>query len=253
VTALAVALTFVVLLLGVLVAGLLRSHADILRALHSLGAGIGDPLDADDGTPTGPPRVSVSIGPPLPKERLSSSAPDVTGTTLTGDAVAVSVTAAPHTLLAFLSSGCSTCAPFWHALRSPDRLPGLNGVRVVAVPKGAEHEELGRLRDLASPAVEVVLSTEAWLEYEVPGSPFFALVDGSTGRRVGEGLANTMEQVVDLVSRAIHDDRSMAPPQVAIAGPAREADNDRLLRDAGILPGDPSLYPRAGANGAPRR
>ena len=32
-----------VLVLGILVAGLLRSHADILRSLHELGVGVGDP------------------------------------------------------------------------------------------------------------------------------------------------------------------------------------------------------------------
>ena len=41
--ALSVILGVVVLLLAVLVAGLLRSHADILKALHDLGAGVGDP------------------------------------------------------------------------------------------------------------------------------------------------------------------------------------------------------------------
>ena len=41
--ALVVVVTFVVLLLSVLVAGLLRSHADILRSLHELGVGVGDP------------------------------------------------------------------------------------------------------------------------------------------------------------------------------------------------------------------
>ncbi len=41
--ALVVVSTFLVLLLGVLVAGLLRSHADILRSLHELGVGVGDP------------------------------------------------------------------------------------------------------------------------------------------------------------------------------------------------------------------
>ena len=43
VVALAVVLSVVVLLLAVLVAGLLRSHADILKALHDLGVGVGDP------------------------------------------------------------------------------------------------------------------------------------------------------------------------------------------------------------------
>ena len=41
--ALAIVLSVVVLLLAVLVAGLLRSHADILKALHDLGVGVGEP------------------------------------------------------------------------------------------------------------------------------------------------------------------------------------------------------------------
>ena len=31
------------------------------------------------------------------------------------------------------------------------------------------------------------MSTEAWLDYQVPGSPFFVLVDGRTGHMVGQG------------------------------------------------------------------
>ena len=42
--ALAIVVSAIVLLLAVLVAGLLRSHADILKALHDLGAGVGDPV-----------------------------------------------------------------------------------------------------------------------------------------------------------------------------------------------------------------
>ena len=45
--ALAVVLSVMVLLLAVLVAGLLRSHADILKALHELGVGVGEPSGAD--------------------------------------------------------------------------------------------------------------------------------------------------------------------------------------------------------------
>ena len=91
--ALAVVLSVVVLLLAVLVAGLLRSHADILKALHELGVGVGEPSgdDAHDhggqpgphhrtatttstGHPNGPIRhrawrgtsVPLTMGPPLP-------------------------------------------------------------------------------------------------------------------------------------------------------------------------------------------
>ena len=49
--ALVVVSMFVVLLLGILVAGLLRSHADILRSLHELGVGVGDPARRDGTRP----------------------------------------------------------------------------------------------------------------------------------------------------------------------------------------------------------
>src|SRR5580658_6453260 len=109
--ALIVVLTVVVVLLAVLVAGLLRSHADILRALHSLGAGVGDPALAGETAPgSGSVPAPVTMGPPLPRERSSASAPTVVGMTPAGDALALSVaTAGRLTLLAFLSSGCSTC------------------------------------------------------------------------------------------------------------------------------------------------
>ncbi len=48
--ALVIVSTFVVLLLGILVAGLLRSHADILRSLHELGVGVGDPTESAAAT-----------------------------------------------------------------------------------------------------------------------------------------------------------------------------------------------------------
>ncbi|MGH9063549.1 MAG: hypothetical protein ACRD0L_06195, partial [Acidimicrobiales bacterium] len=47
-------------LLGVLVAGLLRSHAEILRALHRLGAGLGEELGlAGERPPPGEVRLPV--------------------------------------------------------------------------------------------------------------------------------------------------------------------------------------------------
>ena len=46
------------------------------------------------------------------------------------------------------------------------------------------------------------MSTSAWADYEVPGAPFFVLVDGRRSRRIGEGIANTFPQVLDLVRRA---------------------------------------------------
>jgi hypothetical protein len=270
VVALAIVLSAVVLLLAVLVAGLLRSHADILKALHDLGVGVGEPGVAHgDRTghgrpaptvPDGGGRVGVplTIGPTLPSERSSSSAPTVVGVTPRGDALAVAVTGGDHlTLLAFLSSGCATCAGFWQAFRTPDQLGLPSRTRLVAVTKGPELEIPGEVGAQAGEGLPVVMSTQAWSDYEVPGSPFFVLVDGGSGRRIGEGVANHFSQVVELVRRAESDARAFSGGRrqsdpgdpgdpgghEALGGPERELGNDRELIKAGILPGDPSLYP----------
>ena len=129
--ALAIVLSIVVLLLSVLVAGLLRSHADILKALHDLGAGVGEPTGSDPhdqssaraAGPQGPISVPLTMGPPLPGERSSISAPTIAGVTPSGDALAVAPSGSDQlTLLAFLSSGCASCAGFWKDFHRPDEL-----------------------------------------------------------------------------------------------------------------------------------
>ncbi len=121
------------------------------------------------------------------------------------------------------------------------------GTRLVAVTKGPDRELPAEVRAIAPPGLSVVMSSDAWSDYEVPGSPFFVLIDGRAGRRIGEGVANQASQVAELVRRAAADagggtvgagDRT-----VGLDGPRRESANDRELTDAGILPGDPSLYP----------
>ena len=237
-TALLVTVTFAVVLLTVLVAGLLRSHADILRALHSLGAGIGDPT-ADDADAAAAP-VPLAMGRRLPPQR-GAGAPDISGESLRGDAVVISAAAAPRTLLAFLSSGCTTCRTFWTSFAGGQLAPG---VRAVVVTKGPELEEVGLLRSLAPAGVDVVLSTQAWIDYEVPAAPFFVLLDPERGR-IGEGLASSTAQLLDLLRRA-DVDRRLATNR---NGPEREEDIDRALLDAGIRPGDASLYPSSTNDG----
>jgi hypothetical protein len=235
--ALVVVSTFVVLLLGILVAGLLRSHADILRSLHDLGVGVGDPAAVAPNT-AGPVTLTS------PVEHTSSdasAAPDIAGLTPTGDARSVALTNSDRrTLLAFLSSGCATCAGFWRDLQTPERLE-LKGARVVIVTKGPEMEVSSEVRALSTGSVSVVMSTEAWNDYQVPASPFFVLVDGETGRRIGHGVAANAAQLADLVKRATQD----TPQDTHLNGPAREAANDAVLMAAGINPGHHSLYPRS--------
>jgi hypothetical protein len=235
--------------LALLVAGLLRSHAEILRTLHDLGVGR-DPL--------APPGTTSPVGAPTLAPSAAGSATigaDVAGVTPTGDAVVVGVTGAAHpTLLAFLSSGCITCRHFWDAFAAPQALPG--GARLVIVTMGAQAESESAVAGLAPPDVSVVMSSEAWDEYDVPGSPYFVFVEGTTGRVVGQGTAPDWDQVVRLMteagddaalraSRVAQDTRTQRAERRKLDDRAREARTDEFLMAAGIHPGDPSLYPPA--------
>ena len=195
-TALVVALTVAVLLLAVLVAGLLRSHAEILKALHDLGAG----LELDRADP-GPVPVTID-GVRTPRAEGAPAPEAISGTTLDGEAAVVALSGGTDTLLAFLSSGCTTCQAFWEAFATEVEVPG--GARLVVVTKDLDEESPGALRSRAPGTVPLLTSSRAWEDFEVPGSPYFVYVD-ATGRVVGEGSAATWPAVATLMGQA-HDD-----------------------------------------------
>jgi len=112
-------------------------------------------------------------------------------------------------------------------------------VRLVVVAKDAREESVTALQDVASPGLAVVLSSDAWRAYDVPGSPYFVLVDGTASRVEGEGTGATWPQVRNLIVQA-GGDRAGAR---ANSGDARERRIDRELLAHGIGPGDPLLYP----------
>jgi hypothetical protein len=225
VTALVLGLALAVLVLGVLVAGLLRSHAEILKALHELGAGL--ELDRDAPGP-----VPVTIEGVVPPRPAGSAAPEaVTGRTLGGEQVAMSLRGGRATLLAFLSSGCTTCKEFWTAFGT--HLPAVPAeARLVVVVRDLDEESPSALTTLATGDVPVVASTATWDALDVPGSPYFVLVDAD-GRVVGEGSGASWPQVADLLGQAHADAGSTAQ---------RRARDEAALRAAGIEPGHPSLY-----------
>jgi hypothetical protein len=215
-----------IILLAVLVVGLLRSNADVLRALHELGAG-------EPGAQAGRSRHQH----PAP-ERIGT-APDVSGSTLSGSAVHVGVSGTGHpTLLAFLSTGCSACLGLWEGLATGVGRIGRDDTRLVVVTKGPEAESDSRLRELAPEDIAVVQSTEAWTDYEVPVSPYFVLVDGPSGSVIGEGSAGSWSQVTSLMTQALADAGTDRSDRIENG----ELRADAELRKAGILPGDPSLY-----------
>lgn len=219
-------------LFGLLVIGLLKSHAEILRQLHELGAGRGE-------EPQRPVGIDLEVG-----GATGGAAHDLVGQTPSGEAAAVAVVGTTHdTLLAFLSSGCLTCAGFWKALGARGDLGLPASMRVVAITKGPGDESQSAVRPLAPGGRAVLMSTQAWVDYEVPGSPYFVHVSGSSGRVVGEGTASTWEQVVNLVSRANDDRLETRSGTRSQVDEARGARIDQELARAGILPGDPRLYP----------
>ncbi len=232
-TAAVVALAAAVVLLTVLVVGLLRSHAEILRALHELGAGL--ELDRKDGP------VPVTLDSIASPRRLPAvDTPHIlSGETLDGDVVALPLVGRGDTLVAFLSSGCTTCQGFWSAFAGEVEVPG--HARLVVVTRGADEESPSELRQRAPAGVPLVLSSEAWDRFEVPGSPYFAYVD-ATGRVVGEGSGASWPQVVQLMTQARADDAERAAARTRGSGAIRQGRDDGLLAAAGIRPGDPSLH-----------
>jgi len=230
-------------LLGLLVAGLLRSHAEILRLLHNLGRDLDLP-----GAPVG-----VSPGSPLlggvPVVDLTASRPVgmVTGASPDGGAVAIALDRpGERTLLLFLSSGCGTCAPWWDGLRSGVAARALPGVRVVVVARDAAEESPALLSGLAPPDAVVVMSSPTWETFAVPGSPYAVLVDGTTALVIGQGVARSWEQLASLLGQHEADASHHADVASGTGRAARERRADARLLAAGIRPGHPSLYPPAG-------
>ena len=243
-TVLVVALTVAVALLGLLVVGLLRSHAEILRQLHALGSGRED-VDAPAAAAADKAPFEVREGVVVPGDATGTPAHDLVGVS-EDETSLVSVVGVPHdTLIAFLSTGCSTCEGFWEVFAAPGGTGLPDGTRLVVVTKGPDLESESVVRSLAPATVPLVMSTKAWEDYAVPGSPYFVLVSGRTGRVVGEGSASAWHQVVRLVGEA-GTDLDLAARRAAGEdrgdGAHREERANRELLSAGIGPGHPSLF-----------
>lgn len=260
-------LIVLVVLLTVLVIGLLRSHAVIMRALHDAGIDL-DPEtrgghaqhegnhhhDAADRipaqlrptidlvTPTAPDIRTID-GVPGPVGISGERAADLTGVTPTGSTRTISVHRNGATLLAFLTTGCTTCATFWQTFSAGVRLPA--DTRLVIVTKGGNAESPADVAALAPPDVVTLASSEAWDDYRIPVAPYFVLVDGGRGVVAGEGAANSWDLVSELLDRALAD-AGYADGQVnrrdLLRGRHRAHRVDQDLLDAGITPGDSRLY-----------
>lgn len=214
----------VIVLLLILVAGLLRSHAEILRQLHQLST-------HGDGLETTRPRT-----PPATKLEMVPTA-QISGTDPGGALRTVSLQhGRGNTLLAFLSSGCLSCQAFWEALKGDFDTPTPD-TRVVVVTKGPASESVSRIGELAPQQVPLIMSDEVWDQFRVPATPYFLMVDGQ-GRILGEGSAASWRRLLRLFRRAVADAQHPAHLDTR----SREEYTDSRLSGAGVESEDPTLY-----------
>lgn len=124
---------------------------------------------------------------------------DVRGVTVDGEPIEYPLeTLDQPTLVAFLSTTCGICLGLWEKLRDE----GL-GLPTVVVTKDPAVEKVDVARDLVGEAsLPVVMSSEAWADYEVPGSPYFLVVGGDPGTIIAEGEASTWDAVLSLARQA---------------------------------------------------
>jgi hypothetical protein len=225
------------LVLGMFVVALLHSYAGLAAKVDELS----------DRAPRRAHAGGRGRAAPEPTVRRDGPrAQQITGVTPSGDGVVLPLVGVERdTLVAFLSSTCTSCQHLWGELHdaSGDVLP--EHLRLLVVPKGPEHESPSAVLTLAPPGCDVVMSSEAWSDFKVPGSPYFVLVDGESGSVRGEGTATSWRRVIDLADVATGDARLAVgrDRRKPVGDLQREEEVDRALLDAGILPGDPSLYP----------
>ncbi len=223
-TAIVVIEAIVILLLLILMAGLLKSHAEILRQLDRLGVG----EDALDG--------NVS---PAWKDTGMEKAPatQLSGVDPHGSARVVTLGhGRGSTLIAFLSSSCASCQIFWEKLSGEYELPTPD-TRVVIVTKGAGSESPSRISELAPEGIPLVMSDDTWDLFRVPLTPYFLLVDGDA-RVLGEGSAATWDHLLSLFRRSVAD----AEHPTRLDTEARRHFSDTRLTESGVEPDDPALY-----------
>ena len=88
---------------------------------------------------------------------------------------------------------------FWKKL-ADGGVEDLDPTRVIIVAHGAERTE--HIAEVAPDGIPVVVSTLAWERYEAPGSPWFIVVDGTSGLITGEGGATSWDELLGMVAVA---------------------------------------------------
>ncbi len=177
-TILVVAGAVVIGLLAMLVIGLTRKNAEVLRRLEAAER-------TAEVSPTG------------------AEARDIAGMGLNGKVVGVRVhEPGRSTLLAFMSTTCSNCGRFWKAFSDTEAIATLGDTRLIIVTYGTEHEVPTEIAEVAAPEIPLVMSSIAWNTYGIPGSPYFVMISGATGLITAKDSAGDWDDLLALVGSA---------------------------------------------------
>jgi methylamine dehydrogenase accessory protein MauD len=130
---------------------------------------------------------------------IGTQAPDFTLPDTSGSMVSLDDFAGQKVLLAFSSTHCSACTEMYPHLKAFSE--SQENVQVVMISQGSaeENQQLAQLQGFVFPVLPVSgWDDEVMLDYQVPGTPFFYVVD-EEGVIANAGFANMLRQVEALV------------------------------------------------------
>lgn len=113
------------------------------------------------------------------------------------------------TLLAFLTTSCASCGPFWEMLADPAFTRTWRGRLVVVTPSRSMEDER-RAHELVPDGVQLHMGSETWFEYGIGKAASFVLVrterDGAkpwqrAGQILGSSSADGPAELVELLDR----------------------------------------------------
>jgi hypothetical protein len=113
------------------------------------------------------------------------------------------------TLLAFLTTTCASCKPFWEKMAAPGFATVL-GARLVVVTPSRSMEDERRARELLPDGAYLHMGSETWFEYGVGTSASFVLVRTApgdaepwqhAGQVLGSASGKSPDEVLELVKR----------------------------------------------------
>jgi hypothetical protein len=135
--------------------------------------------------------------------------PDVPSPDVPSPDVTVADDGTVDTLLAFLTTSCASCKPFWEMMAAPGFSSSL-GARLVVVTPSRSMEDERRARALVPDGAYLHMGSETWFEYSIATSASFVLVRSPRGgpepwqqacKVLGSTSATDPGELVELVRR----------------------------------------------------